>query len=58
MSVYGGKVPKGTRNARTGFPVGQSSARKKKKPKKGCALVLLGSVGGVAAVAARLRGLA
>lgn len=57
MSVYGGKVPKGTRNARTGFPVGQSSARKK-PPKKGCALVLLSSVGAVAAVAARLRGLA
>jgi hypothetical protein len=57
MSVYGGKVPKGTRNAKTGLPPGQSSAGMK-PPKKGCALVLLGWAGAVTAVAAKLRGLA
>lgn len=57
MSVYGGKVPKGTRNAKTGLPPGQSSAGMR-PPKKGCALVLLGWAGAVTAVAAKLRGLA
>ena len=39
-SAWGGKVPKGTRNARTGLPPGKSSAGSKKTG--GCAVALLG----------------
>lgn len=50
MSVYGGKVPKGTRNARTGFPVGQTSANKtsRKPPHKStCVCMVMAFAGGV-----------
>ena len=53
MSGPHGKPPPGTRNARTGFPVGQSSAGSKKSG--GCAVALLGWAG-VALTVARVRG--